>query len=97
MSDPKQEPTKAQLIYGIAYDEYKMLLESGVRYRRRDCRLVEQDTSTARWMPCFKPHLLHELYAHSNGMELRPSEVERELFPAIVAFFDQDPESHIHE
>lgn len=68
-----------------------MFRESGIRYRRG--LLIEQlDPAKPEWTVCNKQNLLYCLYVE-HGAELKFSEIERELFPAILAWFDQAGEA----
>lgn len=91
---PAKEPPKAFTLYNLALEEYKQLHSIDVRIRRG--LLVEKVTPESAWTVCNKQQLLYSLYV-AYGMDFKFSEIERELFPAILAMFDQSEDGRIHE
>lgn len=91
MSNDK--PDKTNLIYETAKEEFRMFMEQGVRFR--DGKLVERDAS-GQWAACSKQQILNEMI-FENAIWLKPSEIEREVFPLVVATFQVLPEAQAHD
>ncbi len=84
---------KACKLQTTAKTEYAHLFrEVGLRYR--DFRIVQYDPRSDTWVPYPKHQLLLEWYV-KFGCDYKPSEIERELFPAVVAWFYNSADARV--
>lgn len=92
LNDCKDLETKTCRLYTLSQEACTTLMKRGVRCLNE--RIVCWNPQTWQWELYPKHLLLLEWYI-DYGHDLKPSEIERELFPAVVAWFQHRDDARV--